>query len=258
MNANGGSGSDAAQAPLALTAEQRRWVERAAPRVARIASALASSVTHASRDELTSAGYEGLVQAAQRYDPGSGVPFYAFAHHRIRGAMIDHARQSAPAVRRRSRALRLLQASQALLEQAQRESLPGTTADPRTLQQRVAAAAEIVAQQTTAVLLSKAKPRDPDTVAEPSADMETGLLHAELRDHLATLLRRCSEDERGLIEAIYFEGRTMAAYAEEIGKSVSTVSRRHARVIGRLGRSLRELDDPGPTSAPRSPGSPDS
>jgi RNA polymerase sigma factor FliA len=233
------SSSHASDATVALTREQQRWVEHAAPRVPRLARALAPRISHASLDELTSAGYEGLVQAARRYDPACGVPFHAFAHYRVRGAMIDCARSSAPAVRRRTRALRLLQASQALLEQAQKNALPGTAPDPRTLAQRVAAAAELVAQQTTAVLLSKAAPRDPDTVAEPSQDVEAGLLNAEMREQLGALLRRCREDERALIEALYFEGRTMAEYAEQIGKSVSTVSRHHARVIDRLRRSLR-------------------
>lgn len=240
MNPTGESSSDATRdATVALTEEQRRWVEHAAPRVAVIARALAPRLVHASLDELRSAGYEGLVQAALRYDPASGVPFYAYAHYRVRGAMIDCARSNAPALRRRNRALRVLEASQALLQQAEKRALPGTAADPRTLQERVAAAAEIVAQQTTAVLLSKTAPRDPDTVPEPTDDMEAGLLHAEMREQLDELLCRCPEDERALIDALYFEGQTMAVYAKQIGKSVSTVSRRHARVLDRLSRSLR-------------------
>jgi RNA polymerase sigma factor FliA len=225
------------EATDSLTDEQRRWVEHAAPRVALIARSLVHRIGHVAMDELMSAGYEGLVQAAQRYDPGTGVPFTAFAHYRVRGAMIDCARSHLPAVRRRNRALRTLEASQALLEQAQRGVIPATAADPRTLEERVAAAAELVARQTTAVLLSRAGAPDPDTVS--ADDMEANLLDAELREQLAKLLQTCSADERALIEAIYFQGRTMAAYAEQIGKSVSTVSRHHARLISRLGKVLR-------------------
>jgi RNA polymerase sigma factor FliA len=239
MESGDGSSSRAREASVALTSEQQRRVERAAPRVAAIARALAPRVTHASLDELTSAGYEGLVQAAQRYDPATGVPFLAFAHHRVRGAMIDCARRCAPAIRRRSRALALLAASQSLLEQAHSRALPDTAADPRTLQERVAAAADLVAQQTTAVLLSKIEPEDPDNLTD-ARNAETGLLDAELREQLRGILRDCAQDERALIEALYFDGRTMADYAKQIGKSVSTVSRRHARVIDRLGRTLRD------------------
>jgi len=46
---------------------------------------------HASGDEyneLVSRGMLALVESARRYDPSRGVPFGAFARHRIRGAMI--------------------------------------------------------------------------------------------------------------------------------------------------------------------------
>jgi RNA polymerase sigma factor FliA len=247
MDSKDGTSSRASEATVALTEEQQRWVEHAVPRVGAIARALAPRIAHASLDELTSAGYEGLVEAAQRYDPGTGVPFTAFAYRRVKGAMIDHARRNAPALRRRSRALALLQASEALLEQAERKMATGPAADPRSLRERVAAAADLVAQQTTAVLLSRAAPADPDSLAEPT-DVEAGLLSAELREQLVQLVRSCSADERALIEALYFEGRTMVDYARSIGKSVSTISRHHARVIDRLGRSLRaRLSDPAAT-----------
>ena len=230
--------SDAvAGATDALTDEQRRWVEHAAPRVLLIARALASRLAHMAFDELMSAGYEGLVQAARRYDPSSGVPFSAFAHYRVRGAMIDSARRSMPAVRRRNRALRTLEASQSLLEQAQRGVVPATAADPRTLRERVSAAAELVAQQTTAVLMARAAPPDPDTMA--AEDMEAAVLHREMHEQLQQLLSSCTEDEQAMLRAIYFDGQTMHAYAGSIGKSASTVSRHHARLIARLGQALR-------------------
>lgn len=221
-----------------LTDEQRRWVEQAASRVTAMARRLAPKLPHASIDELESAGYEGLVQAALRYDPTAGVPFRAYAHYRIRGAMIDTARDNAPVIRRRSRAIRALQASQALLEHAQKKAPSAEAADRRSLAERVAAAADLVAKQTTAVILSKAAPRDPDTVEAPDADVEATLLHSELREQLQAVLGECNEEERALIDALYFRGQTMHAYASHIGKSVATVSRHHARLIARMSESL--------------------
>ena len=55
---------------------------------------LAARIPHASIDELQSAGYEGLIEAAMRYDPSIGVPFASYAHFRVRGAMIDAARRA--------------------------------------------------------------------------------------------------------------------------------------------------------------------
>lgn len=40
-------------------------------------------------DELVGDGMVALVEAAERFDPERGVPFTAFARHRVRGAMVD-------------------------------------------------------------------------------------------------------------------------------------------------------------------------
>jgi RNA polymerase sigma factor (sigma-70 family) len=44
-------------------------------------------------DELISAAYLGLVEAADRYDPSFGFAFTTFAYPRIEGAIKDHLRQ---------------------------------------------------------------------------------------------------------------------------------------------------------------------
>lgn len=45
------------------------------------------------RDDLASAGMMGLVDAANRFDPGKGVLFKTFAEPRIRGAIMDEVRR---------------------------------------------------------------------------------------------------------------------------------------------------------------------
>ncbi len=239
-----------------LTEEQRRRVEDVVPRVLGLARALAPRMSHVSLEELQSAGYEGLVQAALRYQPEEGVPFGAFAHYRIRGAMLDLARRAAPEIRRRSRAVRTLEATQALLEQAQKGMPAPGGLDPRTLQERVAAAAEIVAQTTVAVVLSKAAPRDPDTVLSSSADAESWILDREQHEALQAVLEDCSSDDRALIDALYDRGLSMGEYANEIGRNKSTVSRLHAKLLGRLAKRMRRRGDrdsgPHPGPPPRS------
>ncbi|MCR9160289.1 MAG: sigma-70 family RNA polymerase sigma factor [Nannocystaceae bacterium] len=222
-----------------LNDAQRRRAETALDRVEMLARSLCRQVSHASFDELRSAGYEGLLEAAQRYDPASGVPFKAFAHHRIRGAMIDLARRASPAVRRRNRALKVLEATQALLEDAQRtQSLRGGS-DTRTLTERVQAAADLVQRTTAAVIASKAAPTDPDTMSEGDVSAEDVVVHKQLHEHLHDAMDTLAEDERDLIAAIYEQGMSMGEYGQKIGKSRSTVCRQHARILNRLGKRLR-------------------
>lgn len=62
--------------------------------VQRIATVICRRLpTHVDRQDLLSAGYLGLVEAASRYRSETGVPFGAFSHRRIRGAMVDFLRQ---------------------------------------------------------------------------------------------------------------------------------------------------------------------
>ncbi len=223
-------------------------------RVEGLARALAPQMSHVSMEDLRSAGFEGLVEAAQRYDPAAGIPFVAFAHHRARGAMIDAARRAAPAVRRRSRAMRALEATQALLEHASKREFSQTGLDPRTLRERVEAAAELVRQTTTAVIAAKAAPADPDTVPKDGETPEDTLSHMQLRDHLRAAVSGLPADDQELVEAIYDHGLTMGEYATRMGKSRSTVCRRHARILARLGRQMRRADAlPRPRARPGDP-----
>jgi RNA polymerase sigma factor for flagellar operon FliA len=45
------------------------------------------------REDLVSAGMVGLIEAADRYDPSRDEVFWAFAEHRIRGAVLDELRR---------------------------------------------------------------------------------------------------------------------------------------------------------------------
>ncbi|HET6583943.1 MAG TPA: sigma-70 family RNA polymerase sigma factor, partial [Nannocystaceae bacterium] len=193
----------------ALSPERARWVEQYLPQVTTLARSLVRSMPQVSEDELVSAGYEGLVHAALRWQPEVGAPFPAYAHYRVRGAMIDAARRAAPEIRRRARALKALEATQALLEQAQRKLVHRDAVDPRSLRERVAAAADLVAQATTAVILSRLGPADPDTLVATDTDLEARILADEELGHVRRALAACNADEAKIIDALYVRGLTM-------------------------------------------------
>jgi RNA polymerase sigma factor for flagellar operon FliA len=238
----------------ALTEEQSRLVEQHLPRVRVTARALAYTVSHADVDELFSAGAEGLIEAAMRYDPTSGIPFAAFAHYRIKGAMIDAARRAAPQLRRRNRALRALAATQALLEHAQRSQPSRDVSDPRSLRERVDAAAQIVKQATAAVLLSRLGPADPEEVPTPETSIEEVLVQTEALTRLRGLLSECDAPTQALVTAIYVEGISMSEYAARIGVATSTVSRAHARLLARFAIALEDPVADARESEPRPAG----
>lgn len=221
----------AAGRPPGLTAEQRARVEAFAPRVAGIARSL-RRVVGIAPDECESAGYEALTRAALRYDPASGVPFAAYAFYRVRGAMIDAARNAFPDHRRARRALLALEVTQELAEIRLR---PGD--DPRQIGERFGDAAELVREVTAAVVLSRLFTGDDTDAFEPEARLS-----------LRALVERCDPDERALIDAVYVRGLTMTELAGELGTSVSTISRRHQRLLRRLAE--RMAGAPAPPEAP--------
>ncbi len=231
-----------------LTEAQQRRAAALVPRVEGLARVLARQVSSVSVDELRSAGHEGLVQAALRYDPDSGVPFGAFAHYRIRGAMVDLVRRVTPSIRRRNRAVRTLEATQALLEQAQKGLPTQGGLDPRTLRERVEAAADIVAQTTAAVTLAKAAPSDPDEVIAEGESAEDVAMQTQRTDALRAAMHDFNREDHALLDALYVRGLSMGEYAAELQRHKSTISRHHARLLSLLGRRMRRAK-----TAPRPP-----
>ena len=231
-----GAASAAVAGDERLDALQKILVAGAAWRVPRIARKMRQQLGGISFEECESAGYEALVRAALRYEPATGVPFMAFAYHRVRGAMLDAARDLYPDRRRIARMIKVAEAAACASEAD--APLAG---DPRTLAERVAAAQAIVSGVTAAVVLARAA--DSEQVGDPRAgDLEGWLLDEETRGRVALAVRRCEPDERVMLEAIYFRGLPMHAFAAEMGVHVSTVSRRHARALRRLAVLLAGVD----------------
>lgn len=224
-----------------LTPQQRGWVERAVDRVEILARKIARSTGFASEDELRSAGHEALVRSALRYDPASGVPFSAFAHYRIRGAMLDTIRRASPTLRAKSRALRALETTQSLLEQRHLASAARETADPRSLSERVQAAADLLAQATAAVVLAKRGNDDPDALAAKVESPEAAVLDKESKALLEAAITGLTEAEQAIVDAVYHRGLSMGEYAAEAGRNKSSISRLHGKLLTKLSKRLADL-----------------
>src|SRR5690349_3618264 len=91
-------------------------------------------------DDLRSMGQQGLLEAARRFDEGRGVSFRRFANYRVRGAMLDGIRRSAPLPRRAHARVRALEAALLVSEAAAEDATPGSipgTPDARASDQRL-------------------------------------------------------------------------------------------------------------------------
>jgi RNA polymerase sigma factor FliA len=196
---------------------------------------------HVDRDELHGAGAAGLVDAAHRYDPETGVPFARYASIRIRGAILDATRSRDWATRRLRRDLRAIEnASNELEAQLQRRPDDAEVAarlgtDESSVRERRAAA-------ITSTVLTLDRPVHSDEEGSASlADRlieddltwlpDPALERNELVGTLRTAIAHLPELPRRVLVENHFEGRLLRDIADDLGVTEARASQlRHEAI----------------------------
>ena len=187
-------------------------------------------------DEFVSAGYLGLVEAAQRFDGSSGIDFRNFAFLRIKGAIIDSIRASSDLSGKAYRMARAWSASQSLEESY---FVGGVEHVAHGDEKALAEIFEFAASGALAFKLSM------DDVEEEVADLvshdvsqEVQMIEQQESASLKKLVLELPEKERIVIWGYYFENKTFSQIElENDGMTKSWISRLHARAL----IHLREL-----------------
>jgi RNA polymerase sigma factor for flagellar operon FliA len=193
-------------------------------------------------EDLEQLGMLGLIEAARRYDPLSGVPFTAYAHYRIRGSVLDSLKRMTGVGRAQARSIVKMRAA-AEFSESLAESGAG--------QESAASDAEYVDRAIEGVMFVG----DLSDLAVSGRDDDDGddNPHSARIDSPETLLRRrqthelvhaaldaMPEDEGWLVREHYINGRSLAELGEERGISRSWACRLHARAVERLKRLLQQ------------------
>jgi RNA polymerase sigma factor FliA len=189
---------------------------------------------HVDRDELRGAGAAGLVDAAHRYDPSTGVPFARYASIRIRGAIIDATRARDWATRRLRRDLRAIESVTSVLED-RLQRRPEDAEIAAELKMDVGVVRERRAAAVTSTLLTLDRPvGDPSGDANPLADRveeqdeawlpERALERTELAGTLRTAIEHLPELPRRVLLEHHFEGRLLRDIAEDLGVTEARAS----------------------------------
>lgn len=207
-----------------LIEEFRGFVDSVVDRMIR-----SMNLPRALRTEFVSAGYLGLVEAAERFDTSRCTDFRGYAFLRIRGAVIDCVRSGCEVSGRAYRILRALEAANEAaldgLTGATEEEVSGKTG--RTLTH----ALEFLSKSALAHRLQSTRygGDGPRTAPEnPEDDLYLKREAVRLREIVATL----PEKERTIIEQFYFQDKRFIDIADEsIGFSKSWVSRLHGRAL---------------------------
>jgi RNA polymerase sigma factor for flagellar operon FliA len=192
-------------------------------------------------DELRSAAYLGLIDAADRFDRNGDSTFRTYAFYRIRGAVIDSIRHSTGVRRRRYRLAKVLQSAESLKESSF-HGYGGVTPKPQDDNEELVALLDFASKALLVQKLSLSG--TPDSALDPadqSPSPEDALGNQEESELLRRYVAELPETERLIIEAYYFRDLSFVEAAEEVvGASKSWVSRVHTRAIQRLYERLTE------------------
>jgi RNA polymerase sigma factor for flagellar operon FliA len=200
-------------------------------------------------DDLASAAMMGLFRAARGFDEDRGVPFAAYANTRIRGAILDELRTNDWASRSLRAKARALQSAADLgseLEEAAEAA--GLSAEE---------ARQVVADVQRAKVLSfegfltdsTASASVPVDSANPEADLLDRERYGYLRDAVTALPERM----RHVIVGSFFEERTMADLADDLGVSESRISHMRSEAMSMMREAMQrtlDLDEAEISEAP--------
>jgi RNA polymerase sigma factor for flagellar operon FliA len=185
-------------------------------------------------EDLVAFGFQGLLEARQRFDSSKGVAFKSFAYYRVRGAILDGVRAMARLPRRAYARLRAAEA----LDTASEISGPqqGTTQRQPSIEGNLRAIDSILgrvaAAYTVAVTVEDAE--------QGAGSPEEALLHEERLIRMRAAVQKLPERERHMIEGHYFNGKRFDALSAELGISKSWGSRVYAHALDILRQELLE------------------
>jgi RNA polymerase sigma factor FliA len=225
--------------------ERARLVERHLDVSLRAAKMIYPRVRdHVEFEELVAIGNAGLAEAAQKFDPGRGTPFNAYAWYRVQGAIVDGLRRSSALPKRVwARLVALRAASEYLEHRAERDTgaraqgvAPAAGADA--LAGVKDALSAIRTMYVTSLEAMQDEGFDRPAEAEP---IEAAIDSNRFARKLRIAMRRLPDRERALVEKHYWEGKNLLEAGEELGISKSWASRLHAQAMDRL-RGLVDND----------------
>ena len=181
--------------------------------------------SHVRRDELVSAGMLALVTSAKSFDPSRGVIFARYAAIRIRGALTDELRSMDWA----SRTVRAKAREMDTVDQpAGRRRPPADAGRDRRRHGRLGRRRSTASPPTSAAPRPSAcrpcRATVPTGSPTPGANPESIVLGREQLGHLRDAVAELPERLRHVIECYFYDQRTMADIAAELGVTESRVS----------------------------------
>lgn len=198
---------------------------------------------HIELDELVSAGYVGLLDAADKFHPTHDTSFRSYAEFRIRGAIMDSLRELDPGSRGLRRKARAIEQTRCTLMTSLGRTVEDTEVAAQLsigVKELRSTLAEVKAVATESLQASSEDEEGQDllaTLADTSIlDPLSNCLKGELRQRLADAIDTLPERERLVLTLSYYEELTL----KEIGSILTLTESRVSQLRTSAVRKLRQ------------------
>lgn len=204
----------------------------------RMAIGLPKSV---SKEDLSSFGVMGLIDAVEKFDYSRGLQFETYASWRIRGSIIDGLRQGDWVPRSvREKAKKVEDAYQKLEQQYLRSVTDAEISNYLQIsEQDFQQMLQDISITTVCSIDDPIREEDSETrlsllVDEKAKNPEFQVNEFYLKESLAKAIERLTEKERTVVSLFYFEELSLSEIAEVMCLSPSRISQLHSKAILRL------------------------
>ncbi|CAM3358147.1 FliA/WhiG family RNA polymerase sigma factor [Marinicrinis lubricantis] len=226
---------------------KKALIEKHLPLVDYVVNRLAIGLPgNVSKDDLTSHGIMGLIDAVEKFDLSRNLQFETYASWRIRGSIIDGLRQGDWVPRSvREKAKKLEEAYQTLEQQYLRSVSDDEVSsylqiNKKELDQML----QEVAVTTLYSLEEPIKEEEAETrmalLMDESAKNPVSTIHdVYLKESLARAIERLTEKERIVVTLLYYEDLSLSEIAEVMSLTPSRISQLHSKAILRLRGALQ-------------------
>ena len=219
-------------------ADRAQLVEQHRSYVRVLAVEVAKSLPpHIEFEELIACGNLGLVEAAERYEPRYGVTFQTFAYYRIKGAIYDGLRKLGPMSRTEYARSRFAARANDILQGATDDE-QAQTGVALSVDDEIATTKSFIDALIPVYLLSLEDTNLPEVADESESALEK-VERQELVTLTRSLIAELPDDERQVVQEIYFKHLSIVEVSRILGVSKSWGSRLHAKAVKHL-RALME------------------
>jgi RNA polymerase sigma factor FliA len=198
---------------------------------------------HVRRDELVSAGMLALVTSAKSFDPDRGVVFAGYAAIRIRGALADELRSMDWASRTVRAKAREMDTVTNELAAAGRQPTPAEIAAAMGVPVTEVNGIAADVRRAATVSLQSLPGDGADRLTAPGANPESIVLGREQLGHLRDAIAELPDRLRHVVECYFFEQRTMADIAKELGVTESRVSQIRSEALALMRDAMHSIND---------------